>query len=130
MLLRFFTSLLLLAMLLPVGVFGAVTHRCEVEISVSRMSCCQGAEYDRLAADDADQLTHRCQIETATVVQQPASLSHKTQIDAAPLVGVDISSLPTLRLAEQPRNVSSTQVSHHSSGGKAPVFLRTCSFLI
>lgn len=131
MLLRFFTSLLLLTMLLPVGVFGAGTHRCEGEKSVSKMSCCQGSEYGHLAANDSDQLTHRCQIQAVTVVQQPASLSHKAQIDAASFVDADFSTIPTLlRLTEHFCNTSFPRVSHHSSRGKAPVFLRTCSFLI
>ncbi|APG27191.1 hypothetical protein A7E78_04680 [Syntrophotalea acetylenivorans] len=130
MLLRFFTSILLLAMFLPVGVFGAVIHRCETEKSVVRMSCCQGAENDRLTADGVEQLTHRCQIQTAPVVQQPASLSHKIEIDAASLVGVDISTIPSLRLTASIHQISSVRVSLYSPGGGAPVFLTTCSFLI
>ncbi len=130
MLLRFFTSILLLAMLLPVGVFGAVIHRCETEKSVAKMSCCQGAENDRLTADGVEQLTHRCQVQAAPVVQQPASLSHKIEIDAASLVGVDISSIPSLRLTAPIHKISPVRVSLYSPGGGAPVFLRTCSFLI
>lgn len=128
--LRFLTLLLILAMLFPAGVFGAVLHRCGMEKSASSMSCCQGTENNRPEGDGFDQWTHHCQWAASKSPSQLATVSQKVQFDAAHLA--DIRTTPSffLRLTEGIFKTLRYQVASHPPGGSAPVFIRVCSFLI
>lgn len=130
MLLRFFTFLLFLTMLFPAGVFGAVSHRCGMEKSVSRMSCCQGVENTRLAHDGIDQLMHHCQREASQAPFQLATVSQKVQPDAAHLADITVNTLLSLRPSQGAYNSFHRLDISYLPGESAPVFLRICSFLI
>lgn len=131
MLLRLLTSLLLVSLLFPAGVFGAVVHRCQrgLKLPVSTSSCCQAAANSRAASGGIVQLEHHCQKEAAPA-SQLATVNPKLQIDAAHTVESGILSVASLRLAHHSLGFSPFPAMTRPVGGGPPVFLRTCSFLI
>jgi len=130
MLLRFFTFFLLLTMFFPAGVFGAVEHGCGMDKSAPTMSCCQGFENNRHSVDGVAQLTHHCSQDLAPIAQPSAAVNSKIQIDTAPLAEIGIVSIFFQRLTANPLQTYFIRVMSHPPGEAAPVFLRTCSFLI
>lgn len=131
MLLRLLTFLLLVSLLFPAGVFGAVVHRCQmgVKARVSNSPCCQALMSIRATSGDIVQLEHHCQKEAAPV-SQLATVNPKLQIDAAHAVESGILSVAALRLVNHSLGFSPFPAMTRPAGGGPPVFLRTCSFLI
>jgi len=127
---RFFTLLLILAMLFPAGVFGAVLHRCGMEKSVSVMSCCQGTENNRSEVDSFDQLSHHCLRVANQIPAQLATVNQKVQLDVADLADIGKNFPVFLRLGEVIYRAHHYQEASYPLCGGALIFLRICSFLI
>lgn len=128
---RFITLLLMLGIMLPSSVFGALAHRCEMSRSarVAKPACCQGREHELPAVDGMARLTHHCQTESSPV-SQVAAVNPRLQIDAGLQLEAALSSGSSLRLPPQAFRSFSILPTPRARGGGVPVFLRTCTFLI
>lgn len=130
MFLRLMTSLLVLTVVFPVGIFGASLHRCEMDSSVRVSSCCEGTAKVSPPSDGLMQMSHQCSDVSAPSDIQPATVGQKSQID--PLFSADVSivSASSIRISTQTCKVLTLPDFSHRPASCTPVFLRTCSFLI
>jgi hypothetical protein len=131
MLLRFLTSLLVLVILFPSGVFGGVMHRCGMfdRARATTPPCCQGKAYELPSRAGIVQLGHHCQTAMAPV-SPVATVNPRLEVDAGAHLAADLPHVPLLRPMALTFQNLLTRTNPHARGGGVPVFLRTCSFLI